>query len=131
MERPYILWADDDKDDLSLINEVLEELNLPINIKEVNNGIEALNSLHEARQTGNFPCLIILDINMPVLGGKETLCLIKATEDFKDIPVVVFSTSSSEMDKLYFRRFQVEMLTKPPQYKSLIEVVQQLITFCN
>jgi CheY-like chemotaxis protein len=131
MERPYILWADDDKDDLSLINEVLEELSLPINIKEVNNGIEALNSLHEARQTGNFPCLIILDINMPVLGGKETLSLIKATEEFKDIPVVVFTTSSSEMDKLYFRRFQVEMLTKPPQYKSLIEVVQRLITFCN
>ena len=118
MKRPYILWADDDKDDLSLINEILEELNLSIDVLEVNNGKEALNTLNKAMQNNDLPCLIILDINMPIMDGKETLAVIKVNETLKEIPVVMFSTSSSEMDKQFFQKYQVDMLTKPPQYKN-------------
>src|SRR5689334_16301632 len=114
MKKSFILWADDDEEDFNMIKDVLEELNLPFDVVEVNNGREALNTLLKSRQTGNLPCLIVLDINMPVMDGKETLSLIKGTNVFKDIPVVVFTTSSSELDKMYFRKFQVEMLTKPP-----------------
>src|SRR5689334_17213230 len=121
MKKSFILWADDDEEDFNVINDVIKELNLPFEVVEVNNGKEALHTLHKFKQAGNLPCLIVLDINMPIMDGKETLSLIKGTEAFQGIPVVVFTTSSSEMDKRYFGRFQVEMLTKPPEYESLKE----------
>jgi CheY-like chemotaxis protein len=131
MKRAYILWADDDQEDLSLISEVLEELNLPLDVVEVNNGREALASLDQAKQKATLPCLIVLDINMPFLDGKETLTLIKGTEAYRQIPVVVFSTSNNELDKRFFRQFQVEMLSKPSNYELLKKTIQRIVSFCN
>ena len=131
MKRPYILWADDDEEDLELINEILQELNLSVDVVEVNNGRQALDTLHKAELNNDLPCLIILDVNMPVLDGKQTLIAIKKADAFKNIPVVAFTTSSSELDKRFFRQYKVEMLTKPPKYGLLKQAIQRLITFCN
>ena len=127
MNHRYILWADDDMDDLMLMRHVLQDIGREYDIREVNNGREALDFLEAEKKKGNLPALIILDMNMPILNGKEALTIIKKDEDLKDIPVVFFTTSNSEMDKLYCRRFGVEMITKPPQYNFLKEAVQKLL----
>ena len=125
------MWADDDADDLMLMKEILLKNDRNFEIVEVRNGREALDYLEQAKQTSSLPSLIILDINMPILDGKETLSILKKTEVLKDIPVVVFTTSNSELDKLFCKKFQVEMITKPPNYKSLEKAVLRLLNFCN
>jgi CheY-like chemotaxis protein len=127
MSKKYVLWADDDTDDLMLMHHVLQDIGKEYDIREVNNGSEALLYLEEGKKTANFPALIILDMNMPVLSGKEALNLIKKDESLKDIPVVFFTTSNSELDKLFCRRFGVEMITKPPRYANLKEAVKKLL----
>ena len=130
MKHRHILWADDDIDDLMLMRHVLQDLGDDYNIAEVHNGQEALDYLQAAKQSKTLPCLIILDMNMPVMDGKETLAKLKKDEDLKDIPVVFFTTSNSQMDKLYCKHNDVEMITKPPQYANLKEAVQRLLRFC-
>lgn len=128
MSENTILWADDDYDDLQLMQEILAQKNDDYKIVEVHNGKEALDYLD---QTANPPCLIILDINMPVLDGKETLSILKNSEEYKNIPVVVFSTSESEIDKLYCRKFNTELVTKPPTFSNLSAAVDKLLKFCR
>jgi CheY-like chemotaxis protein len=130
MKNRNILWADDDMDDLMLMRHVLQDLGDSYDITEVHNGQEALDYLARARDLQNLPCLIILDMNMPVLDGKETLTRLKKDELLKNIPVVFFTTSNSQMDKLYCKHNGVEMITKPPQYANLKEAVQRLLNFC-
>lgn len=127
MSKKYILWADDDIDDLMLMRHVLQDIGEEYDIREVNNGSEALNYLERGKKTANLPALIILDMNMPVLNGKEALIIIKKDETLKDIPLVFFTTSNSELDKLFCRRFGVEMITKPPKYSNLKEAVKNLL----
>ena len=126
-----ILWADDDVDDLLLRKEILLKNNQDFDITEVRNGKEALDFLETSSEEGSLPCLIILDINMPILDGKETLSILKKNEHYKDIPVVVFTTSSSELDKIFCTKHQVEMITKPPHYRSLENAVMKLLSYCN
>jgi|SRR5215204_3937744 len=131
MQKNTILWADDDADDLMLMKEILLKNNRNYQIKEVRNGKEALEFLEASVQTSSLPCLIILDINMPILDGKETLSILKKTESYKDIPVVIFTTSNSELDRLFCKKHDVEMITKPPHYKSLENAVLKLMNLCN
>lgn len=126
-----ILWADDDYDDLQMMREILAKKKGDFEIAEVHNGKEALEYLRSAKKNSDLPCLIILDINMPVLDGKETLSIIKNTGDYKDIPIVVFTTSESELDKLYCKRFDTEMITKPPTFSTLNAALDKLLKFCN
>ena len=126
-----ILWADDDSDDLMMMKEILLKNSRNYQIVEVHNGKEALDYLQKAHEKENLPCLVILDINMPILDGKETLSILKRTDGLNEIPVVVFTTSSSELDKLFCKRLNVEMITKPPHYKSLESAVLRLLQFCR
>lgn len=130
MKKNTILWADDDVDDLQMMREILTKNNKDFTLIEVGNGKEALDYL-ETSPESDLPCLIILDINMPVLDGKETLSLIKRNDKLKSIPVVVFTTSASELDKLYCKRLDTEMITKPPSYSRLASVVVRLLDYCN
>jgi CheY-like chemotaxis protein len=127
----HILWADDDMDDLMLMRQVLQELGDNYNIKEVHNGKEALDYLLEGKNNKSLPSLIILDMNMPVMDGKETLARLKKDDDLREIPVVFFTTSNSQMDKLYCKHQGVEMITKPPQYSNLKDAVQKLLKYCT
>lgn len=130
MKNRHILWADDDVDDLMLMREVLQDLGERYNIAEVHNGHEALVYLQKAKQIDELPCLIILDMNMPVLDGKETLARLKKDEVLRKIPVVFFTTSNSQMDRMYCKHNGVEMITKPPQYNNLKEAVHRLVRHC-
>jgi len=131
MQKNTILWADDDSDDLQMMREILMKRKGDYTIEEVHNGKEALEYLEKAKQNAELPCLIILDINMPVLDGKETLSIIKNTADYCNIPVVVFTTSDSEMDRLFCRKFGTEMITKPPTFRNLSDALDKLLKYCS
>jgi CheY-like chemotaxis protein len=130
MNKHTILWADDDPDDLETFREVLHSLNQNYEVLEFSNGQELLDFL-KASDLARLPCLIILDMNMPVLGGRETLSILKNDASFQSIPVVVFTTSNSELDKVFCSRLGTEMITKPPSYGRLRDIVQKLLSFCD
>lgn len=131
MLKHKILWADDDYDDLQMMRDILAKKQGDFEIVEVHNGKEALDYLKQSKENADLPCLVILDINMPVLDGKETLSIIKSSEEYKDIPVVVFTTSESELDKLYCKKFNTEMVTKPPTFSTLGMALDRILKECK
>lgn len=113
-----------------MMREILVKNKRDFSVVEVENGKEALDFLEKARTQTELPCLIILDINMPILDGKETLSILKKTEAYKTIPVVIFTTSASEVDKLFCKRYGTEMITKPPSYRKLEDTIVRLLDYC-
>jgi CheY-like chemotaxis protein len=130
MIKHTILWADDDTDDLELFHEVLLELTTEYELLKFYNGQQVLDYLKEPREQ-NYPSLIILDMNMPVLDGKQTLAVLKTEERYQSIPVVVFTTSDSDTDRIFCARFGTTMITKPPRYEPLKEVIKDLLFYCR
>jgi len=95
-----ILVVDDDDADALMISEALENTDHHANVDRVADGREALDYL---RREGRFadalrPDLILLDLNMPRMDGRETLAAIKSDDKLKAIPVVILTTSGAAPD---------------------------------
>lgn len=131
MEKQYhaILLVDDDEDDLQILSTTLKQMGSSYEILQAHDGADALAQLRQLRQTGKLPSLIIMDINMPRMDGKQTLTAIKADGLLSTIPIVIFSTSSSEVDKMFFQRKNVEMITKPVEFKTFYDVAKKLLSY--
>lgn len=131
MRNKTILCVDDDQDDLVMLREVIQEMHYNYEIVEAYDGILALEILSKMHAEDNLPCLIVLDINMPRMDGKQTLVALKQNPAYATIPVVVFSTSSSVMDKTFCAAKKVEMITKPFDYATLFNVAGTLLSYCK
>jgi CheY-like chemotaxis protein len=95
-----ILMVEDDEDDAALARDMLCRSGIPVEVQVVENGLRGLAYL---RNEGSFagvpsPDLILLDLNMPVMDGRELLRRIKEDARLKFIPVVVFTTSEAERE---------------------------------
>ena len=123
---------EDDPDDVLLITDALKSTSSGLTIINKKNGLEALNYLNEVK-SGNdlLPCLIIMDINMPVLNGKQLLAILKNEDDFKFVPLIVFTTSSTDGDKEFCNRFNVPMVTKPNGMDAFNNTVQKFLEHCQ
>jgi CheY-like chemotaxis protein len=131
MLKRKVLFVDDDLEDLQLIREVLDDISQAYEVEEAHNGLEALECLEKGQEAGSLPCLIVMDINMPVMDGKRALSIIKSSEGLQKIPIVLFTTSVSEADQNFCKRYGVEMITKPPSYTALQQVVKRLMGACR
>jgi CheY-like chemotaxis protein len=125
-----ILMAEDDPDDRLLAQEAFHEANLSNDIKFVKDGEELLDYL---RHSGIFadksqfpqPRLILLDLNMPRMDGREALKEIKADPEIRRIPIVVLTTSQAEEDIIKTYDLGVSgYITKPVAFDGLIEVMK-------
>jgi CheY-like chemotaxis protein len=127
-----ILLADDDPDDRLLTKQALEENRLSNDLRFVENGEELVDYLCRRKQyadpaTSPRPGLILLDLNMPKMDGREALKEIKSDPALRQIPVVVLTTSKSEED--VFRTYNLGVnsyITKPVTFEGLVEVVRTL-----
>ena len=129
-DKRTILLIDDDKDDLMLIKHTIREVNDSYLLHEAENGNVAMEYLNNALKTGHLPCLIVLDINMPVLNGKQFLDIIRKDNTFAKIPIVVLTTSANSEDINFCNKYNVEMLTKPFKMKLLFETVKKILLHC-
>ncbi|MER3464834.1 MAG: hypothetical protein C4329_10900 [Chitinophagaceae bacterium] len=68
---------------------------------------------------------------MPKMDGKETLVAFQQQDNFYKIPTVVLSTSSSALDKLFFAKKNVELITKPVNFDNLVNVAKKLLSYCE
>ena len=111
MEPLRILFIEDDADDIMMMEEVLNERGGSFETHAIEYGDKVLSYLTEST---NLPHVIVLDLNLPQVSGKEILHLIKSTPRLKNIPVVVLTTSSAPEDKDFsFREGAHSFFTKP------------------
>ncbi|RYY65168.1 MAG: response regulator [Chitinophagaceae bacterium] len=127
MNNLNVVWADDDDDDLKMFNEAAEEINHELKITGVHNGRELLNYLHQAAQHNKLPSMIIMDMNMPLMSGREALIAIKNDQVLQSIPVVVFTTSNSPVDTHFCTKFHVMMFTKPWLFSAVKDIVREIL----
>ncbi len=134
-ESIKILIADDDPDDRMLIEEAFEENRISNELYFVEDGEELLEFLqHEGKwsdpETSPRPGLILLDLNMPRMDGREALRRIKANPALANIPVVVLTTSKQEEDILRTYGLGVNsFITKPVTFEGLLRVTQVLTSY--
>ncbi len=97
-----IVMADDDLDDQELMARGLRDCKAKVEISAVYNGLQLMDYLLKRQAYRNIietPDLILLDLNMPLMGGFEVLKEIKTSEQLKNIPLYVITTSKSRFDK--------------------------------
>ena len=126
-----ILYADDDLDDLLMIQQAFEQLDGTTELLHASNGFEALEQLNKAKAEKRLPCLVILDINMPGMNGREALIRMRQSDNFKNIPVVLFTTSSGEFDRAFAKKWGAEFITKPLVFAELEELARRFVSLCT
>jgi len=126
--KPVILYAEDDFDDYDAIKEALEQLTNNFILVHVKNGLEAVEYLKKKEQ---IPDLLVLDLNMPVMDGKEVLVWVKEEAGLKDIPVMIFTTSSREEDIKLCQKYHCTFFRKPTLYRDLLHIVQTMLQMAN
>jgi CheY-like chemotaxis protein len=125
-----VLLVDDDKDDLELLEEALKTIDVEHRIIEAHNGEEGMRTLRELMDRNTLPCLIVLDLNMPLMDGKQTFLAIKAEERLSRVPIVVFSTSTSKLDRTFFERHHTAYFVKPVNFTELARTASRMISIC-
>ena len=127
-----ILIAEDDADDRALLQDAFAEADLDANLIFVDNGDALLRYLHhapeyEARAQFPDPDLILLDLNMPVMNGREALAEIKRDETLRHIPSVVLTTSRYEEDvALSYAEGANSYIVKPTRYRELVAIAKTI-----
>jgi CheY-like chemotaxis protein len=123
--EPYILLIDDDEDDLELFSSGLELKG--VRVKSFNSSAKALFYLTLMAGNRELPALIIMDYNMPQNNGREVLALIKANPDTRDIPVVIFSTSMTELLRIQLMAAgALDSFNKPWNYQEFTHRIETL-----
>ena len=131
-DKSVFLLVEDNEGDIVLTLEALKEAKLKNRISVVRNGEEALQFLY---QQGKYigddtPHLILLDINLPKIDGKEVLFKVKNDPKLKKIPVVILTTSSSEKDILdAYNNYANCYITKPVDLDKFINVIHTIEDF--
>jgi CheY-like chemotaxis protein len=127
-----ILCMEDDEDDCFWIRQATREVDPLAVFVHKPNGKEGLEFLQKQKIEGEYPCIILLDINMPVMGGRQTLAAIKNDPELRNIPVVVFTTSNNKDDQNFCETYGADMITKPskfPEYKK--KIAQVVLSRCR
>lgn len=128
-KKPVILYAEDDQDDFDALEDALEQLTQNYTLGHVKNGTEVMAYMENPFSPR--PCLIVLDLNMPVMGGKEVLVWLKAEERYREIPVMIFTTSSREDDIKLCQSHNCTFFRKPTLYRDLLHIAQTMLQICD
>jgi len=124
-----ILYADDDLDDKTWVSEANKLLDYSLDIDFVENGREVFDWL---KKSSLLPELIVLDLNMPELDGRQTLQKLKSDNEYKTIPVIIVTTSSNKADIEICKRLGASLyLVKPDRHSEWQQIVKQLLPYIS
>lgn len=127
MNEPRLLFVDDDQEDHMIMLQYFRDAACEKHVKFLTNGQQALDYLEAIDEPAHLPRLIVLDLNMPILNGSQTLFQIKKNRLFKDIPIVIFSTSENEIEKRKCLSMgALDYWVKPVTYREGLEIVERL-----
>lgn len=134
--RPsIILMAEDDSDDRLLARDALAESGVAVELRFVQDGVELMDYLNRrnqfaAAENSPRPGLIILDLNMPRMDGREALREIRSDPELKRIPVLVMTTSTAGPDVA--RMYELganSFITKPVAFKALVGLLKTVADY--
>lgn len=126
-----VLCVDDDADDQQLVLDTIREIDPSVQVLTAPNGVEALNFLRTARERQELPCLVLMDINMPLMDGKQALARIKKDKTLDSVNIVMFTTSSSKVDQAFCELHHTPFITKPIHQRELQDTVRRLLAACG
>jgi CheY-like chemotaxis protein len=131
--RPVeILLVEDDPGDVLITREAIDSSKVANNLSVASNGEEALAYLRREHpyEQATRPGLILLDLNLPRLDGREVLAVVKEDPDLRRIPIVILTTSSADEDVV--RSYDLHAnayVTKPVDFEQFMSVVRQIDEF--
>lgn len=132
MHPIHILLVEDNEGDILLTKEALNQGKIINTISVVKDGKEAINYMEKNSPYTEslLPDLILLDINLPKMNGHEVLQNLKSNNNFKQIPVIMFTTSSSERDILKsYKNYANCYITKPVEVDDFLDTIKSIENF--
>lgn len=133
MDTLEILLVEDNPGDIRLMQEALKVSNLSYHLNVASDGIEALAWLNKTKIPSQFPRpdVILLDLNLPKKTGFEVLEELKTDDDFKDIPIIVLTSSDRDFDVLVaYKKRASAYLVKPLTLNQFDEVIDAILKLC-
>lgn len=125
----WLLLVEDDCLDAVIMRRSLRQLNISHELVHRTDGEKALEYLHGC--SGDLPCAVLLDLNMPRMNGHEFLEHIKADVSLRTIPVLVVTTSSAAEDmEACFRLGAVAYIRKDCSFEVFVESMRSLVGYC-
>ena len=124
-----ILLIEDDKIEVMKFHRTLKKLGLNHKVIEANNGEEALKVLEDKE---HLPDIILLDLNMPKISGKEFLRILKNDNQLRYLPTIILSTSSNYKDLL--ECFEIGIagyIIKPLKYEDYMSKIEKVLAYWN
>ena len=130
-ECKSILYVDDDPDDREFLFNAIKNINPDIEVILADNGLAALDYLKNIKNKIDLPGLIVLDLNMPLLDGRETLKRIKDDPMLSSLKIVVFTTGENPNEKQSFNELGIQYISKPFNIQFLHSIANQMIEICE
>lgn len=127
-----VLLVEDDPGDVLMTREAFEDNKVANNLHVVDDGVTAMQFLRKEGVHADAPTpdLVLLDLNLPRMDGREVLAALKEDADLRSIPVVVLTTSEAEEDVLRSYSLHANAyVTKPVDFERFIEVVRHIDDF--
>lgn len=127
-----ILLVEDNPADMRLVREAMTECDAPAALHWVADGDSALEFLHRsgAHPHAPVPDLVLLDLNLPGVGGKEVLAEIKRDPELSSIPVIVLTSSAARQDVLdTYRAHGNAYMVKPADFEDYLELVDRIQSY--
>jgi CheY-like chemotaxis protein len=125
-----VLHIDDDEEDRMLLEDALKQEDPHIIVRQAGSGSAALSFLKQSKHFHDLPCLIVLDMNMPGMNGKDVLNEIKKDEELASLPLIIFTTASKKTYEDLIAKNNIELITKPSSPSELSESVRKMLNFC-
>jgi CheY-like chemotaxis protein len=128
----HVLLVEDDPGDVLMTREAFEENKVANNLSVVSDGEAAMAFLRKQGEYADAPTpdLVLLDLNLPRMDGREVLAAMKGDEELRRIPVVVLTTSEAEEDVLRSYSLHANAyVTKPVDFERFIQVVRKIDDF--
>ena len=130
-----ILMAEDDQDDRFLIRRAFDALEVNAVLHFVGDGEELMHYLSGNSDGKDMegecvppPALLFLDLNMPKKDGRETLLAIRSQPSFRDLPIVIWTTSNHAADKIFCKKNGASTyVTKPHSFKELVKAIRKVL----
>ncbi len=131
MHKPQvILLVDDDPDDRDFFCEALRKSGHTNHVLHAENGADAIAKLEKLQKSGNLPCLIILDINMPIMDGRTALHKIREEMNLTETPIAIFTTTKPFDGENLIHRYAIDIIEKPVSISGIITEINRLLVKC-
>jgi CheY-like chemotaxis protein len=130
MKPIHILLVEDNEGDIMLTTEALEDFKIINEVTVKRDGQAAIEFFKNLKGLDEIPDIVLLDINLPKMSGQEVLMFIKTSDRFKQIPVIMLTTSSSEKDIMASYKNHVNCyITKPIEVSDFMKAISKIEDF--